>query len=205
MEINLQLIDSLLKPEHYYLKDDDKCYFLGEYTPGEGYDYSGMNSFIYNFKKSPEKKEHWRYKEKVIKDISNILISLRVWKKIKNYTWIPMPPSKAMGHPLHDDRLLQVLKILKSKENAFDYRELVKIISTREPAHNIKKDRPRPKEHYQNYKIDTDLIEPHPSKIIIFDDIVTTGSSFKAMQQILKETYPNADIFGLFIARSVHC
>ena len=208
MKMNLQLIDDLLKRDHHYLTVEDKCYFLGEYTPGVGPGHSDMNSLIYNFKKSPmdKNKIHWPYKVKAIETISNFLASLEVWKKIKkNYTWIPIPPSKVRDNRLYDDRLIQVLKNLKSKENVFDYRELVKITSNRAPAHNIQEDRPQPKEHYKNYRIDDSFLQPSPNKIIIFDDMITTGSGFKAMQRILKETYPNADIIGLFIARSVHC
>ena len=207
MKMNLQQIDDLLKSSHSYLEDEDKCYFLGEYTPREDYKYSEMNDFILNFKKSPKDKNtsQWKYKKQAIQKISNTLASLKVWDRIKTgYTWIPIPPSRVESDPLYDDRLLQVLRILKNRENTFDYRELIKIKSNRRPAHNTLVKRPKPIEHYNNYKIDPQFLQPPPEKIIIFDDIITTGSGFKAMQRILKKNYPNADIFGLFIARSVH-
>ena len=33
-------IDELTRPDHSWLTDDDRCYFLGEYTARQGYSYS---------------------------------------------------------------------------------------------------------------------------------------------------------------------
>ena len=41
-------------------------------------------------------------------------------------------------------------------------------------------------------------------KIIIFDDVLTKGSHFKAMQKILNLQYPQIPIVGLFIALSTY-
>ena len=53
------------------------------------------------------------------------------------------------------------------------------------------------------YEIDENLIEPPPNNIILFDDVITTGSHFKAAKNILNEIFPNTIILGLFIARRV--
>jgi predicted amidophosphoribosyltransferase len=44
---------------------------------------------------------------------------------------------------------------------------------------------------------------PAPRKIILFDDVLTTGASFKAAQTLLRENFPNAPIAGIFIARNI--
>lgn len=41
-----------------------------------------------------------------------------------------------------------------------------------------------------------------PKSIVIIDDLITTGSSLKECAAVLKKKYPNADIFGLTIAKN---
>jgi orotate phosphoribosyltransferase len=45
---------------------------------------------------------------------------------------------------------------------------------------------------------------PAPEKIVVFDDVLTGGSHFKAMKIVLRQRYPEVDIIGLFLARSIH-
>lgn len=40
-------------------------------------------------------------------------------------------------------------------------------------------------------------------KIIIFDDVLTMGSHFKAIKLLLQDAYPHKKVCGLFIARSI--
>ena len=47
----LTKIDDLTREDHWYLTDEDDCYFLGEYTAREGFGHSHTNSVIYNIKK----------------------------------------------------------------------------------------------------------------------------------------------------------
>jgi predicted amidophosphoribosyltransferase len=51
--------------------------------------------------------------------------------------------------------------------------------------------------------LDSSLKMPAPRKIILFDDVLTTGASFKAAQTLLRENFPNAPIAGIFIARNI--
>jgi 8-oxo-dGTP pyrophosphatase MutT (NUDIX family) len=44
---------------------------------------------------------------------------------------------------------------------------------------------------------------PTPCAIILFDDIITSGAHFKAVQEIIHKAFPNAPIIGLFVARNV--
>ena len=45
-------IDGLTRPDYYWLVEDDRCFFLGEYTARHGYAYSPTNNLILNFKKT---------------------------------------------------------------------------------------------------------------------------------------------------------
>ena len=53
-----------------------------------------------------------------------------------------------------------------------------------------------------NYAVVDALRAPPPrGRVVIFDDVLTTGRHYKAMQQILNSTYPGVPSPGLFIAR----
>ncbi len=47
----LTQIDELHLAEFPYLRADDDCYFLGEYTVRKGYDFSPTNDLVINLKK----------------------------------------------------------------------------------------------------------------------------------------------------------
>ena len=61
-------IDELTRPDHYWLTEEDQCFYLGEYTARQGYAYSATNNLILNFKKALDRrhKREWRYKELAI-------------------------------------------------------------------------------------------------------------------------------------------
>lgn len=203
MKSKLQRIDDSLIKEHSYLEGDDECLFYGDYTPREGYGFSEMNNLIINFKKPMTKKKNpmeWRHKEKATKEIAEIIVSLESWEELKKSTWVPIPPSKKKDDPLYDDRLIQVLDRIQKREASFDFRELVLALKSRNAASSGGV-RLVPDGHYRNWKINENLIMLGSKNIVVFDDIITTGSSFKGMKRLLKETFPNVKILGVFIAR----
>jgi predicted amidophosphoribosyltransferase len=61
----------------------------------------------------------------------------------------------------------------------------------------------RPAERAAHYSVDESLAHPAPDVIVLFDDILTTGCHFKAMELVLKERFPDVEILGLFLARAV--
>ena len=202
----LQKIDEHLRtPAHDYLEDGDECLFYGEYTAGGGFGHSETNQLVFNFKKSVEKRDtkEWIFKQRAVKKVAEIFLKLEIWEQLKLYTWVPIPPSKSINDPLYDDRLIQTLKIMKASEPSFDYRELVKISQSRKTARDSDS-RPTPEDHYGNYELDRSLLEPKPEKIVIYDDVITTGSGYKAMKRMIKENFVDTEILGIFIARTVH-
>lgn len=179
---------------------------MGEYTSHQPAQYSVMNQLINNFKKPVERKNRkneWHYKEQEIEKIAKMFLATPSWEKLKIYTWIPIPPSKTKNDPNYDDRLLCILKKLKEVEKFLDVRELLLSKINRDPAHIPGGKRLTTTEHCDNFLLDESLKDPNPNKIIIFDDIITTGASFKAAQITLKQTFPNTPIIGIFIARSI--
>jgi hypothetical protein len=205
-KINLLKIDELLLHEHHCIESTDFCYYIGEYYGRKGFNFSPMNQLIFNFKKPLIKKndKDWSYKEQAICDIANQLKSLVPWPKLKKYCWIPIPSSKVRTDPEYDDRLVQVLKKIKNLEKDLDFREIINIKETRKAAHDPKTERrPRSSDHLSNFNISKELLLPTPRAIAIFDDVLATGASFKAVQQKLKSYFPNTPIIGVFIARNV--
>jgi hypothetical protein len=205
---NLQKIDELYLPQHTQLGATDECYFLFEYAGRKGPNYSLHNQLIYNFKKFMSRKDQadFHYKEKAILEIARIFISTPVWEKIKFSTWVIVPSSKMKSHPEYDDRLLKTLQCMKSLFSPLDIREMLFAQVDREPAslankHN--KQRPTVDDHLNNWKIEEALKAPAPGSIIIFDDVITTGASYKAAKIILERHYVKVPIFGIFIARDI--
>lgn len=203
--IKLQKIDEIFLPEHSCIEPTDRCYFVGEYASGRGFNHSEMNQVINNFKKPMDRKElpEWYYKEQAILKIAYWIASTTSWDKLKSGTWVPMPPSKTKSDPHYDDRLWKVLLKMKEIESSLDIRELLLAKTSREAAHNPGAVRPRVQDHLKNFILDELQKNPKPRAIILFDDIITSGAHFKAAQTIIQKEFPEVPIIGFFVARNV--
>ena len=196
-------VDELALPNHFFLSEDDDCYYIGEYTAQKGYSYSATNSLISNFKKEMDRKEtlQWRYKGEAIQRVATTFRMGIKDTALKSLTFVPVPPSKSKDDPLYDDRLTQMLLAIDSSLD-LDVREMVvQDVST--PATHLSDERPRPDELIGLYSLDESLTDPAPTNIAIVDDLLTTGSHFRAMKTVLSSRFPSAYIMGLFIARRV--
>lgn len=200
---NLTEIDHLTRPDHYYLSENDVCYFLGEYTAHESFTFSETNSIISNLKKTLDRRERpeWHYKTR---DIFRAGLALGnaisdYWRQ--NAVFVPIPPSKAKGDPLYDDRMVRVLQAIDNR-NPVQVREIILQTESTEAAHEggVSRDPDRIKELYS---VNESLCDPPPGRIVICDDVLTTGGHFKAMQSTLVDLFPEATICGIFIARRV--
>ena len=61
--------------------------------------------------------------------------------------------------------------------------------------------RPGPKDLAALYRIDEWLASPQPVRLMVVDDVLTTGAHFKAAQDVLTRRFPEVPVFGLFVAR----
>lgn len=200
--IVLTKIDELIRDDHSYLSAADECYFLREYTARQGYAYSDTNQLILNFKKSLEVKAtgQWYYKEQAIKRIGAELANAITNKKwLETTTLIPIPPSKAPDDPLYDDRMTQVLHRIHPSA---DVRCLLRQKASREAAH-LADVRPTPADLRHNYEIDESLTDPAPTSLGLFDDVLTSGTHFRACSDVLSARFPGVRILGIFVARRV--
>lgn len=199
----LTRIDDLTRPDHWYLTSEDECYFLGEYTARKGYAYSATNNLMLNFKKPMDRRgrPEWRYKEEAIRQAAEAFRRTLDPEALERLTFVPIPPSKAKNHPLHDDRLTRTLRAMQGTRS-LDIRELVVQTQSTDPVHD-QEVRPRPTEIGALYSIDETLSEPEPPIIALVDDLLTTGAHYRAAHSILSTQFPDCRILGLFIARRV--
>lgn len=200
----LTRIDELTRGDHSYLTEDDECLFFGDYTARKGFAHSATNNLILNFKKplKHRNKPGWHYKARAITQVAGAF-SKSLGADLAKLTLVPVPPSKIKSDPEYDDRLMSMLNLMKApKDGSLDVRELIKQTKGMPAAHDSE-NRPPPAEWEKVYEIDEKFIKPDPSWIGITDDLLVTGSRFRAISNVLKTRFPKARITGLFIARRV--
>ena len=194
-------IDQLTRRQHFYLEESDVCAFIGEYTARTGFGHSETNQLIYNFKKGKERrsKPDWPYKRRAIQHIAARLERILREQALNDYTFVPIPPSKARDDPDYDDRMSQVLQLIRPKQ-PIDMRELIIQTESTAAAHDSE-DRPGPRAIKDLYRIDEKLTSPEPVRLVLVDDMLTTGAHFKAAQSLLSERFAGVPVYGLFVAR----
>ena len=195
-------IDELTCPEHFYLAEEDQCYFLGQYSAREGYSYSKTNDTILNFKKTMDRRgtPEWKYKEQAIYECATAFATALKAFELEYITFVPVPPSKVESDALYDDRLIRMLKVVQNFGADLDIRKCVEQTENLHPSH-VSEFRLTPSEIVNVYKIRKRSNRPRPKLIAIVDDVLTTGAHFKAMENILSDQYPGVNVIGLFLAR----
>jgi hypothetical protein len=197
----LQKIDEHTRPDHYYLDENDECYYLLEYAARKRSQFGPTNDLILNLKKPVDRrtKPEYRYKIQAIAQAAQLLRSALNDEWLPTAVLIPIPCSKAKDHPLYDDRILRVLRQM-GHGLPCDIRELIIQTETIDSFHDGC--RMTPDELRCFYQLDEQLCLPdEPSQIAVFDDILTTGCHFKAIQAMLLERWPDVSVSGIFIAR----
>ncbi len=180
--------------DHSALSPDDKCYFLFEYDEG--------SALINNLKKKIDRKNkpEWPYKEWTIQQIAaELATALPDIIDFPTTTFLPIPPSKTRDNPLYDDRLLQVLRLACPADA--DIRESITCREDHAAAHESEYDRPTVHELLNNY-IWIPTAQPLRPNIVLFDDVITSGTHFTACKRFLLQHHPAAHTTGIFIARA---
>jgi hypothetical protein len=166
-----------------------------------------MNQIIGDLKIKPlnASKEEIRSKDAAISAVAeafrNALATGAECLNPKAATWVPIPPSAIRGDVLYDDRVLKLLSTIE-QGLGLDIRELVKQYKNVQPAHESEL-RPSVSEIAENYYIDDGLISPCPTGVWIFDDVLTGGNHYKAMQSVIQRRFPGVVTVGMFVARRV--
>jgi hypothetical protein len=196
-------IDDAIRPDHYYLTAEDECFCLGEYQPRGGFNASPVNNLISNYKKSVEKygRPEYAHKERAVMKVASLVKSVINENAIQTCTVVPIPPSKAKTDPLYDDRLIRSLRAVDPN---LDLRELLITKQSMRAHHEFEagERRPTPEDLYAMLAIDESCIQiPVKETIILFDDLLTNGTHFKACKRLLNERLPGRTVLGLFIGR----
>jgi hypothetical protein len=187
---------------HSYLSEADECYYLYEYTSRRGFDFSPVNSLIHNLKKCPERfrgTNVWPYKEGAIRQCGEDFRRTINPEFVRASTFVPIPPSKAKDDPKFDDRMSRVARIFSP-----DVRDMVIQTASTQASHaSGDGQRISIAELVKLYQFDEALTSPTSSTIGVIDDVLTNGTHFKAMQQVLRGEFPKARIVGFFVARRI--
>jgi len=206
MAVRLQKIDEVNRGDHFYLEEQHKCFFLREYTAHRSYEYGETNSLISNLKKGMDRRglPEWRYKVNAIRQIAEELNGVLTDQRLENTAFIPMPPSKVRADPAYDPRLVQILNLIhRQRGRGLLVADCVSEMANRAAAHTTDEKRLPPDEKRKTLQLEVGALPQNVGRLIVFDDMVTTGSSFVAMHDLLKNARPEARVVGLFVARRV--
>ena len=204
----LRKIGEYERSDHSCLRADDHCVYFGEYTPvGDSgkpaWSLSKANKILVNLKKPVSRRGtvQWPHKLKAISLLGRLIRENLHEGDLEKLTFVPAPPSTSEDDPNHDPRMLQVAQAIGDD---VDVRPILETISTREPASQSDTAR-----SVSNLKANTRINEeeatrlPAPKKIIVLDDMVTTGSTYVACKELLIERFRNIRVYGLLIVRRV--
>jgi hypothetical protein len=205
---DLFIIDEAVRSEYSFIEPADSCFYVWEYMshlwesgkPRPDYTQYPANNLISNLQipvSSQPNRIYWKNKavQYAARAISTLLPES--WRRA-NATFVPVPPSKLESDPEYDPRLLDILRAVRPKLP--DIRSLVTLNSE---GFDSKQKGVRPADRAQHYCINDDGPGSEPKVLVLFDDILTTGCHFKAMEMVLGERFPDTTIFGLFLARTV--
>lgn len=148
--------------------------------------------------------KRWKYKTQAIKEAISLL-SRAVGKHRHDMVFVPVPSSKAVGHAECDPRMSRIGKAVAQNAGG-SFAELVSSSTSFPASHEAEfneVERTSLDELVNAYEVNDTTHIDKSAKFIVFDDVITTGRHFKAMQKVLSNRFPKNEIRGLFIARSI--
>lgn len=197
----LQRVTKSLLQEHYYLTPYDECYYLFDYKPGAGFEDNVVNQFIGNYKSksSPGGNRYLYSRMSALNQVRLILSAcLPDVFDLNEITLVPVPGSKTKSSVEYDDRNLRVLGLMQHL--GLSVQELLHTQKDTLPVHKSVR-RPSLSELKSNLAVDAEKCRDVKRKIVLFDDMLTSGAHYTACRELLEEVLPEADIAAVFIAR----
>ena len=195
-------IDQLTIGDHHLLTVADEIYYFGEYTARKGFDYSPTNQLITNLKHGVEHRgqPRWRHKQRAIIEVAESLARYIGDDFATQATFVPIPPSVVRTDVSYDGRNMEILGQFQKRKAGVDARELlVQTTSTRKSHHCD--NRLTVEELVNVYDVDESRSDPAPSIIVLFDDVLTTGTHFVAARQVLRKRFGAIRFLGFMVAR----
>jgi hypothetical protein len=196
-------IDETNGHEYHYILEGDQCYYIWERMSQVKVEYNKYptNNLISNLQipVSCRADNPWRFKHKT----NAIAFAAEALSKLLPLDWraggtfVPIPPSKVEGDPEHDPRLVGVLHAVQPPLSD------IRLFIGQRSNSDSKQKGLAPTERAENYYILEERAEPEPELVFLFDDVLTTGSHFKAAQRVIGNRFPGTVVVGLFLARAV--
>lgn len=196
-----QRIEPFIEDRPVFLSEDDVCFFAREYIIGGSYQESEANRLILNFKKPPEKREkrEWWYKQDAARQFAReVAALLRGMTSESAVAFIPT--SKASDDPQYDPRFDMMAETLK---------QLLPEVRVETPIIRPRTCRPlHGGEQTRQVRLVYDSLGwkgfrmQLPGLVFLVDDVVTSGSHFKACQRLIREHHAAMHVIGLFWARA---
>jgi predicted amidophosphoribosyltransferase len=198
-------LDGVTRSEHAYLSASDQCWYLAPYFPGSRHRGGAMNRLIANLKCTPSEaawnRSRTLSKQRAIDSAAQMLRAALSRSLVESVTWIPIPPSHALGDPDFDDRLLRILRRAFSDYNV-DVRDILYQVTSTTSDH-LGKQRLGVTSLYERISINWYALTARSvrDRLVLFDDVLTTGKHFKCCERRLHGALPAISISGIFLAR----
>lgn len=206
-------IDETNRSSYFFLGEDDRCLFFGEFHVGKGWSGGPTNQLISNYKRtpseiaaSPKAGKLQYYKDTAVSEIAAGLRRQFSPQDINvKYTFVPVPGSKMIGDPDYCDRLAKTLHAAFLPFGAADIRQLLRVTQSTEADHRSGGGRLRYEELLAITELDrAQLARPLREVVVLFDDVLTSGKHYKVAKTRIRKAFPDQPILGIFVARAIH-
>ena len=185
----------------YYLNERDECYYALEYISGRQ---DRVWSLVWNFKKSrktcDENKRLVYFRNTAVNSFTNMLLgSPSVIPENANI--VMAPTSKKPDHEDYTHRFEDLGIQLKQKRPDINILNLFELTENRQALHQSSSTKRTSDDIYDKL---TWIGGNVTSKCIYFiDDMISSGSTFKACQKLILEKNNGTVLIGLFLAKLV--
>lgn len=197
----LRRLDGALRREHAFVEAGDEIHFFHDYLPGKGREGGPGNALILDLKTEADaaRTVRWRSRRKRLATEACAELLRAAWPADwrRHTVVVPTPPSKPRGDPNYDARLPRILNMA-----GLLFADCVVQVRPLDTSHTSAV-RPDLRSLAQAYGVDEIFAPPSPERLIVLDDVLTTGRHFRAMDQVLRAAFPEVEIIGVFLARRV--
>jgi hypothetical protein len=201
----LTRLDEASRADHIFLTASDRCAFLAQYCSGSDDRHGLCHQLIRNFKCEPSRARgdrcRGRYKQAAIATLSSWLRHAVPRRLAESCTWVPIPPSQRAEDPDFDDRLGRTLQLAFEGYDT-DVRSLLYQMRSTARDHA---GRARLSEQalFGILRVDEAQLAQRPvrGRVVLFDDVLTSGKHFKCCERRLRQALPDTPIAGVFLMR----
>lgn len=201
MSLRWKKLDASILPHYRHLVDTDQCIFAREYVPGNGY-VGDANQLIVNFKKEKARQGNpleWQYRDAAVRRFAQEVYT--IFKPGLRYTVTSIPSSKSRTDPDYDNRFEDMFAHLTSLHNGVVV-EWPIITAQSVPSSHSGHGSRNPDTIKQNYTWQG-FTNGEPEHLYVFDDVLTSGSHFRAFSNFAFENGFSGKIRGIVWARCI--